>query len=77
VTLLLDPPTPVELDQVEEVMSWVVEVDWWTSEPVSREYRLVVRDQLLCEIYRDRGPQPPEGRWGLRGGPWYLERVYD
>jgi hypothetical protein len=67
VTRLLDPPTPVELDQVEQVLSWIVEVEWWTSEPVSREYRLVVvRGQLLCEIYRDRA-----------GGDWYAERVYD
>jgi hypothetical protein len=67
VTLLLDPPAPVELDHVEELMRWVVEVDWWTSEPVSREYRLaILRGRLLCEIYRDRG-----------GESWFVERVYD
>lgn len=67
-TELLDPPQPVELDQVEELQRWVVEVDWWTSEPVSRDYRLVIlRGQFLCEIYRDRGGD----------ATWYVERVYD
>jgi hypothetical protein len=67
VTRLLDPPSAVDVDQVDQVMRWIVEVDWWTSEPVAREYWLVVlRDQLLCEIYRDRP-----------GGAWYVERVYD
>jgi hypothetical protein len=67
VTVLLDPPEPVEVDEAEPVMSWVVEVDWWTSEPVSREYRLVVlRGQLMCEVYRDRV-----------GGDWSVERGYD
>jgi len=66
-TLLLDPPAPVEPDQVEELMRWVVEVDWWTSEPVAREYRLaILRGELLCEIYRDRD-----------GATWYVERVCD
>jgi hypothetical protein len=51
---------------VEVVLRWIVEVDWW-SQPVSREYwRVVLDDRLMCEIYRDRA-----------GGGWYLERVYD
>jgi len=41
-------------------------VDWW-SNPVSREYwRVILRDLLLCEVYRD-----------LDQGSWFLERVYD
>jgi hypothetical protein len=73
VTRLLDPPSAVEVDEggrprhVRRIERWVVEVDWWTGEPVSREYWLaVLRDRLLCEIYRD----PIDGAW-------YLERVYD
>jgi hypothetical protein len=75
-------PVEVELDEAGEprhvrgqalagpvrpIVRWIVEVDWWTSEPVSREcWRVVLRDQVLCEIYRDRV-----------GGAWFVERVYD
>jgi hypothetical protein len=49
------------------IQRWIVEVDWWTSEPVSRECWLVIlREQLMCVIYRDRAD-----------GAWYVERVYD
>ena len=49
------------------VQRWIVEVDWWTSEPVAHECWLVVlREQLMCVIYRD-----------LASGIWYVERVYD
>ncbi|TMC05657.1 MAG: hypothetical protein E6J41_21420 [Chloroflexi bacterium] len=52
---------------VRPVVRWIIEVDWWTSSPVSREYwRVLLRERLMCEIYRDRA-----------GGAWYLERVYD
>ena len=52
---------------VRPVQRWVADVDWW-SRPVSREYwKVLLRDRLLCEIYRDRE----------LGGAWYLERVYD
>jgi hypothetical protein len=48
------------------VQRWIVEVDWW-DQPVSREYwQVVVRRQLVYDIYRD-----------LADGAWYLERVYD
>jgi len=51
---------------VRPVVRWIVEVDWW-DRPVSREYwRVVLRGQLMCEIYRD-----------LADGAWYVERVYD
>ena len=51
---------------VRPVLRWIVDVDWW-SQPVSREYwRVVLREQLMCEIYRD-----------LADGVWYVERVYD
>ncbi len=57
-----DPPFgPVRL-----LLGWIVDVDWW-SQPVSREYwRVLLREQLMCEIYRDQAD-----------GAWYLERVYD
>jgi hypothetical protein len=49
------------------VSRWIIEVDWWTSEPISREYWLMIlRERLMCEIYRDR-----------LSGAWYVERVYD
>lgn len=51
---------------VQPIQRWITEVDWW-SRPVSREYwRVLLRDRLLCEIYRD-----------LEEGTWYVERVYD
>jgi hypothetical protein len=51
---------------VRPVQRWIAEVDWW-SQPVSREYwRVLLRDRLLCEIYRD-----------LEEGTWYVERVFD
>jgi hypothetical protein len=51
---------------VQPVQRWLVEVDWW-SQPVSREYwRVLLRDRLLCEIYRD-----------LDGDGWFVERVFD
>ena len=51
---------------VRAVQRWITEVDWW-SRPVSREYwRVLLRDRLLCEIYRD-----------LADGRWFIERVYD
>lgn len=75
-------PVEVELDEAGEprhvrgqplagpalpLVRWIVEIDWWTSEPVSREYwRVVLRDELMCELYRDR-----------ESGAWYVERVYD
>lgn len=81
-TYLVNPPRPIEVEMdgdrprhirgeplegpVEPVQRWIAEVDWW-SRPVSREYwRVVLRDRLLCEIYRD-----------LDEGTWYVERVYD
>ncbi len=51
---------------VRPVLGWIVDVDWW-SQPVSREYwRVLLGEQLMCEIYRDQAD-----------GAWYLERVYD
>ena len=52
--------------EVEPVLRWLVDVDWW-SQPVSREYwRVILRGRLMCEIFRD-----------LADGAWYVERVYD
>ena len=51
---------------VRPVLRWVAEVDWW-SRPVSREYwRVLLREQLLCEIYRDREQEA-----------WFVERIFD
>ncbi len=51
---------------VQPIQRWVAEVDWW-SQPVSREYwRVLLRDQLLCEIYLDREREA-----------WFVERIYD
>jgi hypothetical protein len=51
---------------VQPVLRWIAEVDWW-SRPVAREYwRVLLRNRLMCEIYRD-----------LAEGTWYVERVYD
>jgi hypothetical protein len=51
---------------VRPVRRWIVDVDWW-NQPVSREYwRVVLRERLMCEIYRD-----------LTEDTWYVERVYD
>ena len=51
---------------VRPVLCWVAEVDWW-SRPVSREYwRVLLRERLLCEIYRDRERET-----------WFVERIYD
>ncbi len=51
---------------VQPVQSWMVDVDWW-SRPVSREYwRVLLRDRLLCEIFRDR-----------QQDAWFVERIYD
>ncbi len=48
------------------VQSWIVDVDWW-DKPVSREYwRVILREQLMCEIFRD-----------LDRGGWFVERIYD
>ena len=53
--------------QVRPVQRWLAEVDWW-SRPVSREYwKVLLRGQLLCEIYRDL----------LAEDSWFIERVYD
>jgi hypothetical protein len=52
---------------VRPVQCWVADLDWW-SRPVSREYwKVLLRDRLLCEIYRDRE----------LGDAWFVERVYD
>ena len=51
---------------LQVVSRWVVDVDWW-DRPVSREYwRVILRERLLCEIYRDRDQQA-----------WFVERIYD
>src|SRR2546429_151357 len=51
---------------LQVVSQWVVDVDWW-DRPVSREYwRVILRERLLCEIYRDRDQQA-----------WFVERIYD
>ncbi len=45
---------------------WLAQLDWW-HRPVEREYwRVVLRQGILCEIYRDQ-----------IGNAWFLERVYD
>jgi hypothetical protein len=45
---------------------WRVEVDWWDA-PVAREYwKVLLHDQLLCEVFHD-----------LDTHAWYLERIYD
>jgi hypothetical protein len=51
---------------VQPLQRWLAEVDWW-SRPVSREYwKVLLRGQLLCEIYRD-----------LDRDAWFVERIYD
>ena len=53
--------------EIRPVQHWLAEVDWW-SRPVSREYwKVLLRGQLLCEIYRDL----------LADDSWFVERVYD
>ena len=78
-TRLFDPPRSVDVDLGPEgapsrvdgmpaapANRWLVEVDWWRR-PVAREYwKLVVSDQVLCEVYHD-----------LDQDAWFLERVYD
>jgi hypothetical protein len=52
---------------VEATQRWVVEVDWWTANPVSRDYwRLIVRDQFLVDVFRDHATDR-----------WYAERIWD
>jgi hypothetical protein len=54
------------MGDVQPVQHWLAEVDWW-SRPVSREYwRVLLRERLLCEIYRDRDQDA-----------WFVERIYD
>ncbi len=64
---------PTQLDayplvgELHPVQRWLADVDWW-SRPVSREYwKVLLRGQLLCEIYRDL----------LDNDSWFIERVYD
>ena len=81
-SFLVDPPRPiqVELDgdrprylrgeplegPLRVVQRWVAEVDWW-NRPIAREYwRVVLRERLLCEIFRD-----------LDQDAWFVERVFD
>ena len=53
--------------EIHPVQRWLAEVDWW-SRPVSREYwKVLLRGQLLGEIYRDL----------LAEDSWFIERVYD
>lgn len=51
---------------VEPIARWKVETSWW-DRPVVREYwKVVLNNDLLCELYHD----------ALTGG-WFVERVYD
>jgi hypothetical protein len=44
----------------------MIDLDWWGN-PVWREYwRVILREQLLCEIFRD-----------LDDEAWYVEYIYD
>jgi hypothetical protein len=53
--------------ELRPVQRWLADVDWW-SRPVSREYwKVLLRGQLLCEIYRDL----------LADDSSFIERVYD
>ena len=56
----------IRLGNLEDDLSWLAEVDWW-SRPVARAYwRVLLRERLLCEIYQD-----------LDRGGWFVERIYD
>jgi hypothetical protein len=64
-------PTHVRLRRgswstVEIIRRWVVDADWW-ADHVQRDYwQLLVGDQVLVAVFRDR-----------RLGEWFLERIYD
>jgi hypothetical protein len=46
---------------------WRVHSQWWTGQPVWRDYwEVTTASGLLCVLYRD-----------LLDGGWYLERIYE
>jgi hypothetical protein len=51
---------------IEPIARWKVETTWWTK-PVVREYwKVVLNNNLLCELYLD-----------VAANQWFVERVYD
>jgi hypothetical protein len=51
---------------IEPIARWKVETTWWTK-PIVREYwKVVLNNNLLCELYLD-----------VAANQWFVERVYD
>ncbi|HET7418753.1 MAG TPA: hypothetical protein VFL27_00055 [Candidatus Dormibacteraeota bacterium] len=54
------------IGSIEPIARWKVETSWW-DRPVVREYwKVVLNNNLLCELYHDVGRNE-----------WFVERVYD
>ena len=81
-TRLLAPPAAIDVElgpggapvsvagafsgSVHPIARWKVEMSWWTR-PIVREYwKVVLNNNLLCELYRDASTYE-----------WFMERVYD
>ncbi|HKW70963.1 MAG TPA: hypothetical protein VJP81_10300 [Candidatus Dormibacteraeota bacterium] len=81
-TRLLKPPVAIDVTldhgrapiaisgpyngSIEPIARWKVEGSWW-DRPVIREYwKVVLNNNLLCELYHD-----------VARKEWFLERVYD
>ncbi|HYL07553.1 MAG TPA: hypothetical protein VEU76_03335 [Candidatus Udaeobacter sp.] len=51
---------------LDPIARWKVETAWWKT-PVVREYwRVVLNNNILCELYRD-----------VANNEWYVDRIYD
>jgi hypothetical protein len=81
-TRLLSPPTAIDVTldhgrapiaiagafngSIEPIARWKVDTSWW-DRPVVREYwKVVLNNNLLCELYHD-----------VDRNEWFVERVYD
>jgi hypothetical protein len=81
-TRLLNPPTAIDVTldhgrapiaitgalngSIEPIARWKVEASWW-DRPVVREYwKVVLNNNVLCELYHD-----------VARNEWFVERVYD
>jgi hypothetical protein len=81
-TRLVTPPAAVELTlapdgspafisgaisgALDPIARWKVETEWWNRLVVREYWKVLVGNNLLCELYHD-----------LSRDEWFVERVYD
>ena len=51
---------------IDPIARWKVETSWWDKAVVREYWKVLLNNNLLCELYRD-----------VATNDWFIERVYD